>query len=222
MATHPKVLGLALDPSTHIYNISVQAHTPLQMIKSLAATGWCKQKGTLMVTYKIIMRPALEYASSIWSPLASTISINKLHDETLILPIHEHLQLHASQYKQKTQHPLRPYTNIQQTSTLQSRYTTHMRHIHISIVSMYLATRGNNKILRTPPPHINSSEEILPRLTRRTAKQPVVKKQCQSQLKRAKNNRLKVIYCNADTFTQEKRHELRVSQSYGNFWKRTC
>ena len=33
---------------------------------------------------------------------------------------------------------------------------------------MHLATRGNNKILRTPPPHISSSEEILLRLTRRT------------------------------------------------------
>ena len=36
-----------------------------------------------------------------------------------------------------------------------------MRHIHTSIVSIHLATRGNNKILRTPPPHISSSEEIL-------------------------------------------------------------
>ena len=43
-----------------------------------------------------------------------------------------------------------------------------MRHIHTSIVSRHLATRGNNKILRTPPPHTSSSEEILPRLTRRT------------------------------------------------------
>ena len=29
-------------------------------------------------------------------------NIQHLHDETLIVPIHEHLQLHASQYKQKT------------------------------------------------------------------------------------------------------------------------
>ena len=36
---------------------------------------------------------------------------------------------------------------------------------------MHLATRGNNKILCTPPPHIISSEEILPRLTRRTLAQ---------------------------------------------------
>ena len=36
---------------------------------------------------------------------------------------------------------------------------------------MHLATRGNNKILRTPPPHINISVEILPRLTHRTLAQ---------------------------------------------------
>ena len=29
-------------------------------------------------------------------------NIQHLHDETLTLPIHEHLQLHASQYKHKT------------------------------------------------------------------------------------------------------------------------
>ena len=46
-----------------------------------------------------------------------------------------------------------------------------MRHIHTCIVSRHLATRGNNKILRTSPPPIISSEEILPRLTRRTLAQ---------------------------------------------------
>ena len=46
-----------------------------------------------------------------------------------------------------------------------------MRHLHTSIVSRHLATRGNNKILRTPPPHTSSSEEKLPRLTRRTLAQ---------------------------------------------------
>ena len=46
-----------------------------------------------------------------------------------------------------------------------------MRHIHTSIVSKHLATRGNNKILHTPPPHISSVEEILPRITRRTLAQ---------------------------------------------------
>ena len=45
---------------------------------------------------------------------------------------------------------------------------TNMRHIHTSIISVHLTTIGNNKILRTPPTHISSSEEIFPRLTRRS------------------------------------------------------
>ena len=46
-----------------------------------------------------------------------------------------------------------------------------MRHIQASIVSRHLSTRGNKKILRTPPPHISSSEEILLHLTRHTLTQ---------------------------------------------------
>ena len=117
MATHPKPTY-----STHIHTISVHAHKPLQIIKARTATGWGKQKATLMATYKVVMRPAMEYASSIWLPLASSTSIFKLHamqnaalitatgciqdtnihhphDETLTLPIHDHLQPNASQYK---------------------------------------------------------------------------------------------------------------------------
>ena len=82
MATHPKGLGLTLDPkltyNTHIHNISVQAHKPLQIIKAVTATGWGKQKETLMAAYKAVMRPALRYASSVWPPMASSTSINKL------------------------------------------------------------------------------------------------------------------------------------------------
>ena len=37
-----------------------------------------------------------------------------------------------------------------------------MRHIHTSIVSRHLTTRGNNKILRTPPPHTSSAERDYP------------------------------------------------------------
>ena len=46
-----------------------------------------------------------------------------------------------------------------------------MGHIHTYIVSKFLATSGNKKILRTPPPHTSSSEERLHRLTRRTLAQ---------------------------------------------------
>ena len=82
MSTHPTVLGLTFDPkltySTHIHNISVQAHKPLEMIKTITETGWGKQKETLMATYKAVMRPAVEYTPSIWSALAYSTSINKL------------------------------------------------------------------------------------------------------------------------------------------------
>ena len=122
-------------------------------------------------------------------------NIQHLHDETLILPIHEHLQLHPSQYKQKTQHPFHPllkhttyfYTSRLNTLISNGRYTiniptyphivtttdikTNMRHIHTSIVSRHLATRGNNKILRTPLPQFSSTEDILPHITRRTLSQ---------------------------------------------------
>ena len=144
-------------------------------------------------------------ASSIWLPLASSTSINKLqfmpqhlHYETLILPIYQLIQLNTSQYKQKTQHPSHPlhkhttYFNIPRLKstifnngryttniptdphTITTRYIkTYIRHIHTYIVSKHLATRGNNKILYTPPPRISSSVEIFPRLTRRILAQQI-------------------------------------------------
>ena len=45
-----------------------------------------------------------------------------------------------------------------------------MRDIHTSIVSQHLAAR-DNKILRTHPPQVRSTEENLPRHTRRTLAQ---------------------------------------------------
>ena len=109
-----------------------------------------------MATYKEVMKPALVYASSIWSLLASSTRIDKLqvmqnsalrtatgytqdtnihhlHDETLTLPMQEYLQLHVSQYKQKTQHPSHlfhkytTYFNTQKNTIFNnSRYTTNI------------------------------------------------------------------------------------------------
>ena len=221
MALHPKVLDLTLDPkltyNAHIQNIATHAQKPLQVIKALTGTTWGKQKETLVATYKAVMRPTLEYASSIWSPMASPTSINKLqvmqnaalracthdtniqhlHNETNILPIQKHLQLHASQVRQKAQypsHPLYRYTThnnsqrlMKPTTFNNSRYTTNiptdpctvttadikanMRDIHTTIVSQHLAARDNNKILHTHPPQVSSTEDNLPRHTRRTLAQ---------------------------------------------------
>ena len=133
MATYTKVLGPTLNPnltySIHIRHILVQTHNPLQMIKALTARGWGKQKDTLMVTYKAVMRPALEYASFIWSPLASSISINKdahkIQTYNICMTKHSYVPYtstyssmrHNTNGKHNIHHI--PYTNIQHTSTLQ-------------------------------------------------------------------------------------------------------
>ena len=146
MATHPKVLGLTLDPKltyiTHIHNISVQAHKPLQIIKALTATGCGKQKETLMATYKAVMRQALEYAYSVWSTIASSTSINKLQvmqnatlrtatgctqDTNLNICMTKHSHSPYTSTYSTTPHNTNrkhnihhiPYTNTQHTSTLQ-------------------------------------------------------------------------------------------------------
>ena len=116
MATHPNVMGLALDPkltySTHI-------HT-------------------------------LEYASSVWSLLASSTSINKLqvmqnaalrtatgctqdtniqhlHDETLTLPINEHLQSTPNHIHH---HYAPSATPSHTTHTISSSAPTYAPHCH--------------------------------------------------------------------------------------------
>ena len=129
------------------------------------------------------MRPALEYASSVWSPIASSTSINKLQviqnaalrtatgctqdtniqhlqDETLTLPIHEHLQLHASQYKQKTQHPLHKHTTyfntprLIQTNLPSSNHTytkSTPKHIHHHYTPSVTSTHTTHTISSTAP-----------------------------------------------------------------------
>ena len=103
--------------------------------------------------------------------ITTDTNIQHLHDETNTLPMHKHLQLHASQVRHKAQNPplsLYRYTThytserLMKPSTLNNpRYTinittdpcivttaeikANMRDMHTSIVSQHLAARGNNK-----------------------------------------------------------------------------
>ena len=98
-------------------------------------------------------------------------NIQHLHDETLTLPIHEHLQLHASHYKQKTQHlshllhKLTKYFNTPRyknplfLTTAATQQYAHRPHT--------ITTTDIQPNMR----HVHTSEEILPRLTRRTLAQ---------------------------------------------------
>ena len=163
-----------------------------------------------MATYKAVMRPALEYASSIWSPLSPSTRINKLQvmqnsalisatgiTQTYNIGTHtSHTRAHtAPRVTIQTENttsitPLTPtYNNLRHSKAKKhylqqrslhnkhchrplhshyNRHKTNIRHVNTFIVSRHLATRGKNKILRTPPPHIISSEEILLRRTHRT------------------------------------------------------
>ena len=87
-----------------------------------------------------ITSPTQTYNILQYSKANHYLSQRPLHNQHSHIPPHSHYNIHK----------------------------TNMRHIHTYIVSRHLSTRGNNKILRTTPSHISSSEEIVPRLTRRT------------------------------------------------------
>ena len=175
---------------------------------ALTSTTWGKQKETIVTTYKTITRPVIEHASTIWSSTASKTNINKLqtvqntalriatgctvdtntqhlHNETLVLPLQNHLQLQASQIRQKSQNPSHPlhkliqlenpkrqikasifqpnnsYTHIIQTdpaTVTPENIKQNLKTIHTAIVQKHLADRLPNKILNEKP-IINKSEE---------------------------------------------------------------
>ena len=108
------------------------------------------------------------------APTAPRLTIQTENTTSITSPTQTHNILQHSNAKKNTIFNNDRYT----TNILTDPHTvtttdikTNMRHIHTSIVPRHLATRGNNKILRTHPPHTSSSEEILPRLTRRTLAQ---------------------------------------------------
>ena len=196
---HPKILGLTFDPkltyNQHIDNTKEKATKTTKLLKTLTSTTWGKQKETIVTTYKTITRPVIEHASTIWSSTASKTNINKLqtiqnialrtatgctadtntqhlHDETLVLPIKNHLQLQASQIRQKSQKPSHPLHNLIQqqnpkrqiknsifqanntyTHTIATDPTTvttenikqNLKTIHTSIVQKYLTDRHSQQ-----------------------------------------------------------------------------
>jgi hypothetical protein len=135
---NPKILGLTFDRklnySKHIETATTKAKKSLNILKVLSSKDFGKQKETILTAYKAIVRPHLEYANTIWSPIISDTNLNKLqtvqnaalrlasgctrdtnlqhlHCETQTLPIRDHLKLHASLLRDKSHdvhHPLFP------------------------------------------------------------------------------------------------------------------
>ena len=133
-----------------------------------------------MATYKAVIRPALEYGR-LWHPRINKVqvmqnaalrtatrctqdtNIQHLHDETLTLAIHEYLQFHASQYKQKAHHPSHPlhkhitYFNTPMLNTLflttavtqqtfpQTPHSHYNRHAPYTYIYCLLASSNKRK-----------------------------------------------------------------------------
>jgi len=81
-ARNPKILGHTLDSafnfSEHVKVTKTKADRTTKIRKALTATHWGKQKETLLATYKSLILPTIEYASTIWTPVASDTNIQKL------------------------------------------------------------------------------------------------------------------------------------------------
>ena len=222
---HPKILGLTLDPkltyNEHIKQTKTKAHKTTNIYKAISGTTWGKNKETLTHTYTAITRPVLEYGSTIWSPIlrdtnmkslqtiqntilrtatGHTLDTNQniIHTETKILPLKQHTQLHASNFRLKTTHHKHPLHHLHTASTphrlmkptifnsteyITPLPTCHHEHIndaqlkqqrnflHTDAVSKYTLTQPPNPILNTPAPNINTSELTLPRHHRTTLAQ---------------------------------------------------
>ena len=131
----PKILGLVLDThftfSPHIAAIAAKASKRLQIMKALAGTTWGQSKETLLLTFKTLIQPVINYAAPTWFPNAKPSSISKLqavqnaalriatgchkmssiqhlHSESNVLPVANHLRLLCTQFLANAMRPLHP------------------------------------------------------------------------------------------------------------------
>ena len=122
---HPKVLGVRFDPmfkfGEHCRVAASNASRAVNAMKALAGTDWGQDTETLLVTFKALVRPRLEYAAPVWSTVASETSVKRLqtiqnaalrvatgnhlmapqshlHEETQVLPVKAHTPMLATQH----------------------------------------------------------------------------------------------------------------------------
>ena len=122
---HPKVLGVRFDPmfkfGEHCRVAASNASRAVNAMKALAGTDWGQDTETLLVTFKALVRPRLEYAAPVWSTDASETSVKRLqtiqnaalrvatanhlmapqshlHEETQVLPVKAHTAMLATQH----------------------------------------------------------------------------------------------------------------------------
>ena len=80
--TTPKYLVSGLTRCSSSGNIAGSAASnasrAVNAMKALAGTDWGQDTETLLVTFKALVRPRLEYAAPVWSTVASETSVKRL------------------------------------------------------------------------------------------------------------------------------------------------
>ena len=185
--SNPTIIGLTFDPklkySTHTDNTITKAKKTLNLLKLLTSTRWGKSKETLITTYKTLLLLMIEYANTIWSPIISSTSFNKLqkiqnaalrtitgrtldtntqhlHSETKILPLQNHLKLHASQLTLQVSHsihPLHPLTTQEAYPRYKKQSTFNNINYTLKIPSSTQTTSHTNKKQHENNTHKNTS-----------------------------------------------------------------
>lgn len=219
---HPEILGVTFDPKLtfceHSRIISDRAKGTLRLMKAQSGVDWGQSKESLVSTYKAYTRPILEYASQVWSPIISETNMTKmqsvqnnalrvatgctrdtnaqhLHEETLVLPLKDHIKLHSSQLRERVKcsdHPLHHllmeaeperlmkktiFNNYCSTTNIsgpqaederaECEKSRNKQILHTQAVQEYLEKRNINKVLGEVAPNISTAEEGLSRKTRR-------------------------------------------------------
>ena len=116
---------MTFDPTlcfaTHCKQSAEKARRRIGILKALAGSTWGHSKETLLLTFKALIRPILDYAAPAWSHASSNTSINclqvaqnqslrvvtgsnlmsstaHLHSESEILTVKDHHTLLSSQF----------------------------------------------------------------------------------------------------------------------------
>ena len=221
---NPNILGLTYDPkltfNEHIKSTEAKAKGTLKLVKAISGTTWGQQAETISATYKTFTRPVLEYACPAWAPVISATSAAKLqrvqnsalrcatghtsdtntvhyHAETKVLPLHKHMRMISSQFRESARDPEHPqhYALAEPDPARQMKRTAfspsyatlvhgcdndgemekqirrNQAVIHTNTVQEHMQSIPINPLIQQQPPEISAAEMQLPRVTRRTLAQ---------------------------------------------------
>ena len=143
MITHPKILGLTLDPkltyNRHIDLAVTKAHTTINILKVLTLTKWSKHKETMLVTYTY-----LRIATGCTNTYNFTPEIRQKAEH----PLHK-LRIHPYVPRLEKQSTFNYTTNIDThpNTVTQQQTTANSPQIHSSIVQTHILQHNHNKLI---------------------------------------------------------------------------